>query len=64
VLIVEDWHFAVPLEFQAKVVCVCCFGKFAHKHRADYSQDIKTLYFTGEQAVFEFSVVWGKRVTR
>ena len=57
------WASIIPPELQTKVVCLYCFDEFAHKCGVDYSQDIKTLYFVGEQAIFEFSVVWGKGVT-
>lgn len=59
----EIWASIIPPELQAKVVCLYCFDEFAHKRRVDYSQGIKTLYFTGEQAIFEFNVVWGKGAT-
>lgn len=56
----EVWASIIPPKFQAKVVCLSCFDEFAQKCGADYSQDIETLYFAGEQAVFEFRVVSGK----
>ncbi len=58
----EVWASIVPPELQTKVVCLYCFDEFAQKCGVDYSQAIKTLYFAGKQATFEFSLVWERGV--
>jgi hypothetical protein len=51
------WKAVVPIENQRDVVCLECFDEFAFKKGVDYSEAIGTLYFAGNQAVFEFYTV-------
>jgi hypothetical protein len=51
----DVWKEVVPLEYQSSVVCLECFDEFAFIKGVDYS--IATLYFAGDQAVFEFQKV-------
>jgi hypothetical protein len=53
----EVWKRVVPLEYQKGVVCLECFDEFAFEKGVEYSTSIGTLYFAGNQAVFEFQTV-------
>jgi hypothetical protein len=51
------WKAVVPIKNQRDVVCLDCFDEFAFEKGVDYSEAIGTLYFAGNQAVFEFQTV-------
>jgi hypothetical protein len=53
----DVWKQVVPIKNQHDVVCLDCFDEFAFKKGVDYSESIDTLYFAGNQAVFEFHTV-------
>jgi hypothetical protein len=51
------WERVVPRELRDKIVCLCCFDRFAAEQQVDYSRYVKLLFFAGDQACFEFRVV-------
>jgi len=51
----ETWTRIVPPHLRTRVVCLCCFDKFAKEHGISYAEEITTLYFSGEKAVFFFT---------
>jgi hypothetical protein len=53
----ELWKEIVPLDYQNDVICLECFDEFAFEKGVDYATSIGTLYFAGNQAVFEFQTV-------
>ncbi|MBI3894955.1 MAG: hypothetical protein HY313_03400 [Acidobacteria bacterium] len=55
----EVWQRIVPHEFQNSAVCLGCFDRFAAERKVDYTPYLALLYFAGDQACFEFKVVWG-----
>ena len=59
----EVWDRVVPRQFRNRVVCLCCFDRFAAERNVDYTPYLNILYFAGDQAYFKFRVVWGGRAT-
>ena len=55
----EVWKAVVPARFDGKVVCLACFDDFARRNQIDYTGSLRTLYFAGEHASFEFRMVSG-----
>jgi hypothetical protein len=53
----EIWRAAVPNRFQNGAVCLQCFDKFAVERAIQYAHKLRSLYFAGEMAAFEFAVV-------
>ena len=53
----EIWRAAVPERFQKGAVCLQCFDKFAVERAIQYAHRLRSLYFAGEMAAFEFAVV-------
>lgn len=51
----ETWARIVPPEFSTRVVCLHCFDLFARERGVSYAQEITTLFFAGEKAVFFFT---------
>ena len=51
------WRDVVPLRFRKLVVCLFCFDGFARQRNIDYADYLRTLYFAGDKASFEFRVV-------
>lgn len=50
----ETWDAAVPPEFRNRVICLFCFDDLAEKAGVEYASTLRTLYFAGRRAVFEF----------
>jgi len=50
------WQRVVPKRLWNRVVCLCCFDEFAAKKKIEYAQHLRSLYFAGQQAMFEFHV--------
>jgi hypothetical protein len=57
------WAVIVPAEFAQKVVCLSCFDDFATRKEIDYATSLRSLYFAGNKASFEFNVVQAVRAT-
>ena len=53
----EIWAAVVPPIFQNRVVCLACFDDYAGEKGIEYATRLKTLYFAGDQASFEFQAV-------
>ena len=54
----EVWVSVVPIEYQGKVVCLCCFDDFAKDKDINYSRALQDLCFVGQKATFRFSIAW------
>jgi hypothetical protein len=48
------WAAVVPPALLERVVCLGCFDEFAREAGVDYSGELTTLYFAGDQAAFVF----------
>ena len=59
----DVWKGVVPPHFRNSVVCLSCFDRFAAERNQDYTPYLHLLYFAGDNACFEFRVVWGGRTT-
>ena len=51
------WANVVPQRYRNRVVCLACFDDFAKRKGVDYSTSLRTLYFAGDKALFEFAVI-------
>ena len=60
----EVWAAVVPERFRAGVVCLTCFDDFAAEKGVIYADCLRTLYFAGDRAAFEFRVVAAANVER
>lgn len=54
----ELWHSVVPPELAGRVVCLFCFDDFASRRGVQYADALRSLYFAGDAATFEFVVAW------
>ena len=50
------WQNVVPNGLWSGVVCLCCFDSFAKQRGIQYAEYLHVLYFSGQQASFEFRV--------
>ena len=50
----EIWAAVVPTQYRAGVVCLNCFDDFAREAGVDYSNQIQSIYFAGDQVCFVF----------
>jgi len=50
----EVWQAIVPEEYQDRVVCLACFDEFAYRRGVPYAHALRSLYFAGDQATYEF----------
>jgi hypothetical protein len=53
----EIWAAVVPPIFRQRAVCLACFDDFACVEGVEYARCPDSLYFNGDQAVFEFEAV-------
>ena len=58
----EIWAAVVPEALRDRVVCLACFDDFAQRRQVDYASCLRTLYFAGDRAAFEFRAVAAARV--
>jgi len=56
------WKAVVGPDLENRVVCLACFDDLAKQRGIDYSPHLRTLYFAGDKAVFEFRAVWSAKV--
>lgn len=56
------WSSVVPTRLRNRVVCLNCFDDLAKEKGIDYSQSLGSLFFAGEQAVFQLGVVKASNV--
>lgn len=52
----EMWQKVVPLQYQNRVICLACFDDNAKKKGVDYTTSLKTIYFAGDKASFQFQI--------
>jgi hypothetical protein len=52
----EVWNAVLPARLRNHVVCLGCFDDSARRRQVDYATCLRTLYFAGDRAVFEFRV--------
>lgn len=50
------WAAVVPAHLRTRVVCLGCFDDFAERRGVPYAASLRSLWFAGDKAVFEFSV--------
>jgi hypothetical protein len=53
----DVWIAVVPEEFRFRVVCLPCFDRFAFERGVGYAASLRTIYFAGDMAAFEFATV-------
>jgi hypothetical protein len=51
------WQRVVPLRYRNRVLCLYCFDGFAAERGIEYAPHLRTLWFAGDGAKFEFRAI-------
>tara|TARA_R110002020_G_scaffold375738_1_gene586939 strand:+ start:97 stop:348 length:252 start_codon:yes stop_codon:yes gene_type:complete len=53
------WDAVVPPSLRNCVICLYCFDEMADRSGQRYHEALRSLFFAGDKASFEFTAKWG-----